>query len=248
MSETQQILLGFIALFVAGLLVGRWRVRHADGADLRAIPAFDTLGRRLRRAIEGGRAVHVALGWGGIAGTTTADSLAGIEMLRSVAAQMAPVGQTPIVTVADATLLPLAQTAVCHPYQQSQGGLGRPAPDTRWLAPAPAAYAGGVMGILGSENVGVATLVGSFGDEYLLLGEAGVRHHVEQVGGTSDPTVLPFVAATANESLLGEEIYAAGAYLAHKPWHLASLWAQDTVRWLIAFAVLALVAANTVVW
>jgi hypothetical protein len=116
------------------------------------------------------------------------------------------------------------------------------------LTSLPVAYAASVMGTLGSARVGVNVMVGAFGDEYLLLGEAGVRRGVEQFGGAADPAVLPFVVATADEPLLGEDIYAAGAYLGGKPWHLGSLWAQDLVRWLIVLVILAAVAANTWLW
>lgn len=245
MSETQRILAVFLVVWVAALLVGRRRTRLAVVTDLRAIPAYDMLRRGLRRAVEAGRPVHVALGLGGIAGRATADSLAGVEVLDAVARQMAPVGQSPIVAVGDATLLPLARMVVRRPYTHAPIGLERPAEDVRWLTPVAAAYAGGVMGVLGGENVGLNVLVGAFGDEYLLLGEAGVRHRVEQVGGVSDPAVLPFVLVTAGEPLLGEDMYAAGAYLGGKPWHLGSLWAQDLVRWLIVLAVFLAVAATT---
>jgi hypothetical protein len=247
-NETQRILALFLVVWIAGLLIGRRRANRAIVADLRAIPAFDLLRHSLRRAAETGRAVFVALGLGGIAGRATADSLAGVEVLDAVARQMAPVGRSPIVAIADPTLLPLAESVVRRPFEMAPQGLRRPATDVRWLTPGAAAYAGGVMGALGGDHVGAAVMVGTFGDEYLLLGEAGVRHRIEQVGGTSNPAVLPFVLATANEPLLGEDIYAAGAYLGGKSWHLGSLWAQDLARWLIVLAVIVAVAVNTWLW
>jgi hypothetical protein len=38
--------------------------------------------------------------------------------------------------------------------------------------------------------------------------------------------------------LLGEEIYAAGAYLQQKPAHLGSLMSQDAMRWLVFLIIL----------
>ena len=189
--------------------------------------------------------MHVAPGRGGVAATSTADSLAGVEVLEAVANRLAPVGQSPAVSVGDATLLPVARAAVQRPLRATAVP---PVADVRWLTSLPAAYAAGVMGTLGGAKVGVNVMVGAFGDEYLLLGEAGVRQRVEQFAGAADPAVLPFVVATADDPLLGEDIYAAGAYLGGKPWHLGSLWAQDLVRWLLVLVILAAVAANTWLW
>jgi len=44
--------------------------------------------------------------------------------------------------------------------------------------------------------------------------------------------------AAAQEPLIGEELYAAGAYLKSGPIHIASLRAQDVLRWVLIFAIL----------
>ncbi len=45
--------------------------------------------------------------------------------------------------------------------------------------------------------------------------------------------------AAAQEPLVGEELYAAGAYLQVNPYHLASVRAQDIMRWVLAGCILA---------
>jgi hypothetical protein len=81
-------------------------------------------------------------------------------------------------------------------------------------------------------------MVGKFGDEYLLMGETAARREIAHVGGTSDPNTLPLVYVSAQEALLGEEIYAGGAYLQKLPAHIGSLLAQDTMRWIVALTIL----------
>ena len=54
----------------------------------------------------------------------------------------------------------------------------------------------------------------------------------------NNPNTLPFIYASADETLLGEEIYAAGAYLQQKPTHIGSLLSQDTMRWIVAGVIL----------
>ncbi len=245
MNQTQLALLLLLIAFLPVLYLSGRRVQKGDFPDLRSIPAFDALQGVTARAIETGRAVHFSLGLGGITGDATADSLAGLSALEYLADQSAAAGAPPTVTLADPTLLPLAQDAIRRPYGSDWEEAGGPARHVRWIAPEPAAYAAGVMGVLGIEAVDANVMIGEFGDEYLLMAEAARRRQITQIGGASDPNVIPFVFATADQTLMGEEMYAAGAYLKHKPWHIGSLLAQDFMRWVIVIAIVALVIINT---
>jgi hypothetical protein len=69
------------------------------------------------------------------------------------------------------------------------------------------------------------------------MGEAAAWRNTEHIGGASDPSVLPFVYASAQETLLGEELFATGAYLQRKVTHVGSLLAQDTMRWVVSLAI-----------
>ena len=245
MNEIQLVLLLFLIVFLPILYFLGRRVQGGDFPDLRPISAFDGLQGVTARAIETGRAVHISLGQGGITGDATADSLAGLSALEYLADQSAAAGVPSIVSLADPTLLPVAQDVVRRPYGADQEEASRAVRHTRWIAPEPAAYAAGVMGILGIEAIDANVMIGYFGDEYLLMGEAADRRHVTHIGGASDPNTVPFVFATADEMLIGEEMYAAGAYLSNKPWHIGSLLAQDLMRWAIVLVIVVLVAIKT---
>jgi hypothetical protein len=234
-------LLAFLPVFY---LSGR-RAQEGHLPDLRSILPFNILQGVTARAIETGRAVHVSLGLGGITSDVAADSLAGLSVLEYLAGQSAAAGETPIVTMADPTLLPLAQDVIRRPYGTDRDEAAQAARRVRWVAPEPAAYAAGVMGTLGGEAVDANVMIGGFGDEYLLMGEAANRRKIVHIGGASDPNVVPFVFATADQALMGEDMYAAGAYLGHKPWHIGSLLAQDFMRWCVVTVIVILVVANT---
>jgi hypothetical protein len=234
-------LLAFLPVFY---LSGR-RAQEGHLPDLRSILPFNILQGVTARAIETGRAVHVSLGLGGITSDVAADSLAGLSVLEYLAGQSAAAGETPIVTMADPTLLPLAQDVIRRPYGTDRDEAAQAARRVRWVAPEPAAYAAGVMGTLGGEAVDANVMIGGFGDEYLLMGEAANRRQIVHIGGASDPNVVPFVFATADQALMGEDMYAAGAYLGHKPWHIGSLLAQDFMRWCVVTVIVILVVANT---
>jgi hypothetical protein len=88
-------------------------------------------------------------------------------------------------------------------------------------------------------------LLGQFGDECVVLGEAAARHAVTQVAGSGSPAALSLMALTADHMLLGEELFAAGAYLSRRPWHVSGLLAQDSARWIIVVLAAVVVALKT---
>ena len=245
MNEIQLALLLFLVVFLPVLYLSGRRVQEGNFPDLRPILAFNALQGVTARAIETGRAVHISLGLGGITGDATADSLAGLSAMEYLADQSAAAGVPPIVTLANPTLLPLAQDVIRRPYGTDQEEAAEAARHVRWIAPGPAAYSAGVMGVLGIEDADANVMIGEFGDEYLLMGEAAQRKKIAHIGGASDPNVIPYVYVSADQTLMGEEMYAAGAYLKRKPWHIGSLLAQDFMRWVIALVIVALVIINT---
>jgi hypothetical protein len=220
------LLLPFFPLL---LLINR-RIREGGKPQLRPISGYKALHDYLGQASESGRSVHVSLGTGGIGTGVTAESLAGLTVLEHVAAHSAVTGLDTVVTISDPSVLPVAQDVL----RNASASQGYPeAYDPAWvrfISSDKVAYAAGVMDILAHGHVACNVMVGSFGDEFLLMSEAGAREGVNQVGGTASPHILPFVYASMDHALIGEEIFAAGAYLLDKTPHLASLVTQDWLR------------------
>lgn len=213
------------------------RVRAGHKPHLRPLPAFEMLNGMSGRAAETGKTLHVGLGTGGIAGPETAVSLASLKALEYLAERSAASETHLVVTVADPTLLPAAQDVLRRAYER-QGRQDTFSPlQVRLLAPDQTAYAAGVMGILEGENPIANVTIGSFGDEYLLIGETGAKKELEQVAGTDDPAALAFMQTTADEILIGEEIFATGAYLQETPESLAALMVQDWWRYLVLLVI-----------
>jgi len=214
------------------------RVRAGYGPQVRTLPAFDRLSGMSSRAAESGQTLHVGLGTGGISGAETGVSLAGLGSLAYLADQAAASESRLVVTVADPTLLPAAQEVVRRAYaRRGKSDVFSPT-QIRLLAPDPVAYAAGVMGILEGEDALASVTVGAFGDEYLLIGETGVKNDIEQVAGTDDPAALAFMHMTANGTLIGEEIFAAGACLQKRAESIAGLMVQDWWRYLVVLVII----------
>jgi len=247
-QSSVSLALAFLLLFGGLFAFFAAQIRRGHKPGLRQIRAFDMVKGLMGRTVESGRPLHLSLGVGGLANQTTADTLAGLAVLQSLSEQGAETGFPPTVSMADPMALLFAQNVVRRAHAGRPLGVEEATRQLRWIAPQPAAYAAGVMNILDAEQVDSNVMVGYFGDEYLLMGETAARHGMAHLGGTSNPNTLPFIYISAQQTLLGEEIYAAGAYLKNIPTHLASLVAQDAMRWLVALVILGGVLVATFNW
>jgi hypothetical protein len=106
------------------------------------------------------------------------------------------------------------------------------------------AYAASVTAKMVREKPAANFLIGSFFAESLILAETGYSTGAIQIAGTADLAQLPFFVTTCDYTLLGEELYAASAYLSREPVLLGSIKAQDTVKAMIMVTV----AAGIVIW
>jgi hypothetical protein len=239
------ILVSILVILLAVLILTRRRAAPA----LRGVAAFESLPDQMGKAAESGRALHISLGTGGVGGSDTVTSLAGLSALAYLAEQGVAANAPPLVTVSDPTLLPLAQHVLRRAYER-RGRKG----DFRWsqvrlISPMPVAYALGTMDILNREPVLANVMLGSFGPEVGLLTQAGSQAGLVQIGGTDAPQALSILYASTDQLIIGEELYAADAYLRPSKAKLFSLVAEDVVRLVliagvIVFAILRILGAS----
>jgi hypothetical protein len=209
------------------------RIRAGKGGKLRPLPALEQLPDAVGRSAETGQILHVSVGVSGVGGTTTAETWAGLTVLSTLADQAAASDAPLVVTVSDPTVVPLAQDIVRRAFIRRGRPEGYDPTQVRFIAPEPIAYAAGVMDLLDHEELAESVMIGTFGTEYLLIGETGARRGVHQVVGTANPDTLSLVYASADETLIGEEMFAGGGYLGRSPIQVASLLAEDWARWLV---------------
>ncbi len=96
-----------------------------------------------------------------------------------------------------------------------------------------------VNGIMVREKPAAVFLLGAFFAESLILAETGNSVGAIQIAGTARPAQLPFFIAACDFTLIGEELFAASAYLSGEPKALGSLKGQDVGK---AIAMAAIVA------
>jgi hypothetical protein len=78
-----------------------------------------------------------------------------------------------------------------------------------------------------------SALAGSFGEEAGLLTAATQQSGGFSIGGSETLSGQAILYASADQPLIGEELFATGAYMDAGPAHQASLRAQDVLRWLV---------------
>ncbi len=234
---------GWLLSILFGVLVVVFFIMFRGGRRrprFRAIPAFSLLRGQMGRAIESGRDLHVSIGTGGVSGDDTATTLAGLAVAEYLADEAAASGIAPTVTTSDPTSALLAEDAVRRPYVR-QGNLSDfPRGAARLPALNSTQYAAATMDLLNHEPVLTNIMSGTFGSEAALIDQAANNNDLPQLFGGADPRALAVMSTSTDNILMGEEMFAAKAYLRAQPLHLASLRAADVVR--IVIVVLIIIA------
>jgi hypothetical protein len=112
------------------------------------------------------------------------------------------------------------------------------------------AYTAAVSARMIREKPAAIFLIGYFFAESLILAETGQSTGAIQIAGQADPTQLPFFVATCDYTLIGEELYAASAYLSREPVLLGSTRGQDIAKALVILCGIAGIVATSLgaVW
>ena len=227
---------GKVPLFIAMLLFGAvivWNIYYArSGKDIfvRRIPGLEAVDEAIGRATEMGRSILYTLGLGRVDDVPT---IASMTILGQVARRTADY-ETPLrVPCRDPIVMNVVREVVRTAYLDE----GRPdvynEENVFFVSESQFAYAAGVDGIMLREKPAAIFLQGQFFAESLILAETGNSIGAIQIAGTDSEHQLPFFIAACDYTLIGEELYAASAYLSKEPLHLGSLRGQDWGKVLI---------------
>jgi len=85
--------------------------------------------------------------------------------------------------------------------------------------------------------------LGMFWAESLILAETGSLSGAIQIAGTDAVTQLPFFITTCDYTLIGEELYAASAYLGREPRQIGGIKSLDACKVIIMTLIILGVAA-----
>ena len=236
---SQWLALGLV-LLAAVLLLALTFIKRKAPAAFREIAALTHLRRAAGLAVEDGTRLHVSLGRGGLLTPRGAASLSALALLRQVGQQTSVSDRPPVATCGDPVLASLSQDTLQAAYQAAGvEELFQSSTSGRLGGLTPFSYAAGAMTVTRQEQVSTDVLMGDFGPEVGLLTDASERENAALIAAASDPAAQSILFASAAEPLVGEELFAAPAYLGNDPAQRASLQVQDILRWLIILALLA---------
>lgn len=229
--------LGLLAL-AAVLLVGLTFWRRRSPAALRVINAYEQLNRSVGLAVENGTRLHVSLGRGNFLTARGGSALAGLAMLRRLAERTSVSDRPPVVTSGDASLAILSQDTLQAGYRAAGAQEQYRSTTGRLAGLTPFSYAAGTLSTIHDENVSANIVLGDLGAESALLAEASDRENTSLIAASDDLAAQSVFFASSQEPLIGEELFASGAYAGAGASHEASLHVQDILRWLVILAIL----------
>ncbi len=191
---------------------------------LRRISGLDAVDEALGRATEMGRPVLFVHGLTSMGSIST---MAAVNILSRIARRIAEYDAVLKVVNNDPIVLSVSQEVVKEAYLEA----GRPDAYNQdyvvMVASEQFPYVAAVGGIMTRERPAANFFMGYFYAESLILAETGAATGAIQIAGTDSYTQLPFFITTCDYTLMGEELYAASAYLSREPMLLGSLRAQD---------------------
>ncbi len=213
------------AILLMGLIV-YFIISARSGKDLyiRRISGLESMDEAVGRATEMGRPILFVPG---IMDLDDMQTIAGLTILSHLAKKAATYDSEILVPVCRSMVLSAAREIVKEAYLQA----GRPDafnPDTIfYLTDDQFGFVAGVDGIILRDKPAANFYLGTFYAESLILAETGFASGAIQTAGTAMSSQLPFFVAACDFTLIGEELFAASAYLSKEPSQLGGLKGQD---------------------
>lgn len=217
---------GVVLMFAVVILAAILHARRGGRYYIRRIPGLTAIDETVGRATEMGRPITFSLGLGAL-DIITLQALAICVHVIRLAIKF---GTRVITTMRNATVYAVATEAIGEAYNAA----GRPESfneqDVRFLSDRQFAYASAATGIILREKAASNYMFGEFFAEALILAEAGNQVGAIQVAGTPSITQIPFFIASCDYTIIGDEYYAATAYLTREPVLSGSVIGQDRAK------------------
>lgn len=230
----------FILLLIVWLTSAYLYKQSKEGKvrQIRRIPGLDAIDETIMRSVELGRPVVVSPGKDAISGSRALPMLSGVAMVRYIASETAKVG-IPLHIPAGA---PDLYTISAENYRSGCIEGGHPEAynpmnvyfftDQVW------SYISSTMNVIGTVKPGAVILVGRLGVETIYFGTLTHRIGAMLIGGTNVFSQASFFSCVADYTLLGDELFAAAAYVSKNPELMGDLTTQDVAKWIGAILII----------
>jgi len=220
-------------------------IKARGGYDfyVRPIAGIKAVDEAIGRATEMGRPILYVPGLGSAADVAT---IAAFTILARVAKKVVEYNTRVIVPNYDPVVMAICQEVVKEAYASA----GKPElydpKDVYFITQDQFPYTAAVNGVMLREKPATNFYMGMFYAESLVLAETGFVSGSIQIAGTDQLVQIPFFVSVCDFVLMGEELYAASAYLSREPQQLGTLKAQDLGKVTVVILIIIGVILSTI--
>ena len=238
--------MSFVFIILVCFVIEYFIEKSKNGEEIymRPIAAIKAMEEAVGRATEMGKPV---LYIPGIASLDEIDTISGLIILGHVSSMTAEYESDLHVPVA----VPIVMETAKETCKESYLKKGRPdlfrEDMVHYITDDQFAYAAGVNGIMLREKPAAVFFQGKFYAESLILAETGNSIGAIQIAGTGSSSQIPFFVTACDYTLIGEEFYAASAYLSGSPEMLGSIKGQDYVK-VVCIVMILVVFVNSILF
>lgn len=209
------------------------KARRNPNLYIRKIAGLEAIDEAVGRATEMGKPILYTTGYSDVDRIST---IASINILSHIATKVAEHDSRMVIPCKWSLTMALCQEVV----RQSYVNAGRPEAfannDIHFVAGEQFSWTAAVDGLMVRQKPAANFFLGTFAAEALILAETGASTGAIQIAGTDSSFQIPFFVVACDYCLIGEELYAASAYLSRESRLLGSLKGQDAGKLLLMAA------------
>lgn len=237
------VLLAFVTSAVGSAFLHRRR----RPLVIRQVRGYQTMPLLIDEAIEGARRTSVSIGGVEIGQNTTVTSLAALSLLYELSRRQSFTASTPLVTTSDGIVLLAAGDMVRRAYAFEDNADVFRANSVVWL-PAGSrsvAFGAGVAVLNSIENVSSNVMLGAYGAEVALVGDASARRDTFFIGQSTQMLGQAVAYVFSDAPLIGEELFVSDAYMRPTDTRAqVQLLIIDVLRWALVAAIVLIAILN----
>ncbi|MFQ5500166.1 MAG: DUF6754 domain-containing protein [Candidatus Zixiibacteriota bacterium] len=236
------VVLVSVLIFAFLVILFVWLAKRGSDLYVRPLAGIEAVDDAIGRATEMGKPILYVLGLGVASDIAT---IASFTILGRVAKRVAEYQTELLVPTADPIVMSVAQEVVKSAYMDAGRMDDYKEDSVHFVTQLQFAYVAAVNGQMLRQLPATNIYMGKFFAESLLLAETGALAGSIQIAGTDEIAQIPFFIVACDYTLIGEELYAASAYLGREAILLGSLKAQDYAKAaVIVLAFAGLLCAN----
>jgi hypothetical protein len=242
-QDTGWVGIVLVLVLVAFLLINIARANRGKDLYIRRIAGLNSIDEAVGRATELGKPVLMVPG---MSDPINAKAMQSINIFSHVARVAARFANPILFCCSSSSVYTVSQEVIRDVYQQEGLSDRYDVDSVRFLSDRQFAFAAGTAGIIMRDQVAACFFMGEFYAESLIFAETANRVGAIQVASSTELTQTPFFIAACDYVLIGDEFYAASAYLTRQPVLVGSLVGQDWCKLGAIFLILFGVLVNSI--